>query len=179
MLNILAGTGLCDVALSLDLGGFPMDSRDSLAAVLRVLRRARKLKAEHFSAGINPTHVANLENGNVSVTIETLEAVANVLNVKPISLLVLATGLRTSLSADDVIQEVRSEIERLYELGLVGEFVNEFEDGYLKSRPSGAQVALGRLEAVRRCKASGMTQKQTAQELGVPTSTVQRDWQKV
>lgn len=155
-----------------------MDSRDSLAAVLRVLRRARERKAEHFSEGINPTHVANLENGKVSVTLDTLEAVANVLNVKPVTLLVLSTALRNDVRSDSVLREIELELKELASLGVVGALSNEFEDGKLRSRPSGAQVSHERLDAVLACKASGLSQKETAQKLGIPSSTVQRYWQK-
>ncbi|MHA7114895.1 helix-turn-helix domain-containing protein [Pseudomonas promysalinigenes] len=34
------------------------------------------------------------------------------------------------------------------------------------------------MTAVLGCKANGLTQKETAQKLGIPTSTVQRYWQK-
>lgn len=153
-----------------------MKSRDALAAVLRVVRRARKLKAEQFSDGVTSTHVANLENGKVSVTLETLEAVANVLNVRPITLLVLATGLRTNTPYGLLLREVETEIEQLSYSGLVEEFLQEFEGDCLKSRPSGAQVSQQRLAAVLKCKAAGMTQKDTAKTLKIPTSTVQRYW---
>lgn len=155
-----------------------MDSRDSLAAVLRVLRRARERKAEHFSEGINPTHIANLENGKVSVTLHTLEAVANVLDIKPVTLLVLATALRNDVSSDSVLREIELELKEVASLGVEGELADEFEDGKLRSRPSGAQISQERFEAVLACKASGLTQKETAQKLGIPSSTVQRYWQK-
>lgn len=155
-----------------------MDSRDSLAAVLRVVRRARKLKAEQLSEGVTATHVANLENGKVSVTMETLEAVATMLDVKPITLLALAAALRAAKPYEAVLRDIESEIEQLAALGLLEELPQEFEDGRLKSRPSGAQVSQQRLSAVLRCKADGLTQKETAQKLAIPTSTVQRHWQK-
>lgn len=155
-----------------------MDSRDSLAAVLRVVRRARKLKAEQLSEGITATHVANLENGKVSVTLETLEAVATMLNVKPITLLALAAGLRTETPYEVVLRDIKSEIEQLTAMGVLEALPQEFEAGRLKSRPSGAQVSQKRLAAVLECKAGGLTQKETAQKLGIPTSTVQRHWQK-
>lgn len=84
--------------------------RDSLAAVLRVARRTRDLKAEDFSGGIDPTHVNNLENGKVSVTLETLESVATVLDVRAISLLVLAASLREKVSPTDLLAEVKKEL---------------------------------------------------------------------
>ncbi|EKT4456324.1 helix-turn-helix transcriptional regulator [Pseudomonas putida] len=143
-----------------------------------MLRRARELKAEDFAERIAPTHVANLENGSVSVSVETLEAVASVLSVQPVTLLTLAAGLRKGISHELVLREVKSEIEKLAAQRLLREFGQEFQDGRLKARPSGAQVSKERLTAVLGCKANGLTQKETALKLGIPTSTVQRYWQK-
>ncbi|WP_256589640.1 helix-turn-helix domain-containing protein [Pseudomonas sp. LLC-1] len=166
------------MALSSDLKGNPVNSRESLAAVLRVIRRARKLKAEQLAEGVTATHVANLENGKVSVTMDTLEAVANLLDVKAITLLALAAGLRSDRDYELVLGDIQAEIKQLDALGLLAEFSQEFEDGRLRSRPSGAQVSKARLAAVLECKASGLTQKETAEKLGIPSSTVQRHWQK-
>lgn len=73
---------------------------------------------------------------------------AKVLNVEPITLLVLAAGLRSSVSTDRVCTKLHRSLPRLSSLGLVGEFAEEFSDGKLKSRPSGSQVSLERLSAV-------------------------------
>ena len=155
-----------------------MLARESLAAVLRVLRRARGLKAEDFSSCIDPTHVNNLENAKVSVTLDTLDSVASVLDLKAVSLLLLATSLREHIAPGQLLEELKAEIDSVVALGVVADFESQIENDRLVSRPSGAQVSEERLAAVRACKASGMTQRDTAVKLGMPASTVQRYWHK-
>lgn len=169
--------GFSNVALSLLLG-IPMLVRDSLAAVLRVIRRSRGLKAEDFSALIDPTHVNNLENGKVSVTLETLQSVSSVLDFRAISLLVLATSVREKVSPNDLLAEVKREIRAFSSAKAMAEFASQIENGELVRRPSGAQVSQEKLAAVRECKIAGMTQRETVVKLGLPASTVQRYWHK-
>lgn len=177
ILNILDGMGFSNVALSSHLE-IPMLARDSLAAVLRVLRRARGLKAEDFSACIDPTHVNNLENGKVSVTLETLESVANVLDLRTISLLVLATSFREKISIHELLTEVKTQVDEFSSSEILAAFASQIENGQLVQRPSGAQVSQKKLAAVRECKVAGMTQRETVAKLGLPASTVQRYWHK-
>lgn len=169
--------GFSNVALSLLLE-IPMLVRDSLAAVLRVARRTRDLKAEDFSGGIDPTHVNNLENGKVSVTLETLESVATVLDVRAISLLVLAASLREKVSPTDLLAEVKKELRAFSSPEILADLASQIENDQLVPRPSGAQVSQEKLAAVRACKSSGMTQRETVAKLGLPASTVQRYWHK-
>lgn len=155
-----------------------MLARDSLAAVLRVLRRARGLKAEDFSGCIDPTHVNNLENGKVSVTLDTLESVASVLDLRGVSLLLLATSLREETHPLELLNKLKAEIDSVLALGVDADFENQIENDRLVPRPSGAQVFEDRLAAVRKCKVAGMTQRETVVKLGLPASTVQRYWHK-
>ncbi|MEG8293051.1 MULTISPECIES: helix-turn-helix domain-containing protein [Pseudomonas] len=169
--------GFSNVALSSHLE-IPMLARDSLAAVLRVLRRARDLKAEDFSTGIDPTHVNNLENGKVSVSLETLESVAKILDLRTVSLLVLATSLREKISPHELLAEVKTEVREFSSPRFLADFASQIENGELVRRPSGAQVSQKKLAAVRECKVAGMTQRETVIKLGLPASTVQRYWHK-
>jgi transcriptional regulator with XRE-family HTH domain len=158
--------------------GFRMLARDSLAAVLRVLRRARGLKAEDFSGCIDPTHVNNLENGKVSATLDTLESVASVLDLRAVSILLLATSLREETHPLELLSKLRAEIDSVLSLSALADFESQIENNRLVPRPSGAQVFEDRLAAVRECKVAGMTQRETAVKLGLPASTVQRYWHK-
>ncbi|MBD8791026.1 helix-turn-helix transcriptional regulator [Pseudomonas syringae] len=160
------------------LWGFQMQAKDSLAAVLRVLRRARGLKAEDFANHIAPTHVNNLENGKVSVTLETLQSVSAVLDVRPITLLILAESFRGKVSPADMLVEIEKELNNLASPAMLKDFAGQMEGDQLVRRPSGAQLSQEKLSAVRECKAQGMTQREAVLELGFPTSTVQRYWHK-
>lgn len=165
------------MALSLLLE-IPMLARDSLAAVLRVVRQTRGLKAEDFSASIDPTHINNLENGKVSVTLETLQSVSAVLEIRAISLLVLAASVHEEVSPTELLAEVKRELRDFSTPKILADFAKQIENGELIRRPSGAQVSQEKLAAVRECKGAGMTQAETVSKLGLPASTVQRYWHK-
>lgn len=155
-----------------------MQAKESLAAVLRATRLARGLKAEDFSARIDPTHVNNLENAKVNLTLETLEAVSDVMGVSSVALLVLAASLREETPPQSFLKQLSQEVEELSALGVFDSSCNQIENGQLVKRPSGAQISEERLAAVLECKASGMTQRETAQKLGLPATTVHRYWHK-
>lgn len=158
--------------------GKGMQAKESLAAVLRATRLARGLKAEDFSARIDPTHVNNLENAKVNLTLETLEAVAHVLGVRSMTLLTLAATLREETTTEHFLELLSKEVAELSALGVVESSRNQIENGQLVKRPSGAQISQEKLAAVLECKATGMTQRETAQKLGLPATTVHRYWHK-
>jgi transcriptional regulator with XRE-family HTH domain len=136
------------------------------------------LKAEDFSGCIDPTHVNNLENGKVSATLDTLESVASVLDLRAVSILLLATSLREETHPLELLSKLRAEIDSVLSLSALADFESQIENDRLVSRPSGAQVFEVRLAAVRECKIAGMTQRETVVKLGLPASTVQRYWHK-
>lgn len=156
-----------------------MRTRDSLAAVLRLARSARKLKVDDFASAVDPRHMQYLETGRVTTTLETLEAVAKVLDVNPISLLVLSSSLGTGTSLDDLIKQILADIHNLSALDVNADsFAAQFLDGHLAPRPAGAQVNQEKLSAVLECKAQGMSISQAAKKLGMPATTVRRYWSK-
>lgn len=159
--------------------GSVMLTRDSLAGVIRVLRNVRQLKVDDFAGYVDPKHVNNLENGKSSVSLETLEATAKVLNVSPLSLLILSKSLGNGQPSDELIVELKNEVRELTNLGVANAFTNQFHEGKLKPRSPGAKVSEDKLSSVRECKAQGLTQSQTAKQLGIPGSTVRRYWLKV
>jgi transcriptional regulator with XRE-family HTH domain len=157
-----------------------MRTRDSLAAVLRLARSARRLKVDDFALAVDPRHIQYLETGKVTTTLETLEAVAKVLDVNPISLLVLASSLGTNTSPNDLVKQILADVDQLAALDVNSEsFAAQFLDGQLVSRPAGAQVNQKKLAAVLACKNAGMTMGETAKKLEMPATTVRRYWSKI
>jgi transcriptional regulator with XRE-family HTH domain len=155
-----------------------MLTRDSLGAVLRILRSARKLKVDDFADCIDPKHVNNLENGKSSVTLETLESVAHVLTVNPLSLLILSASLRDGRSPEELLIELKEDVRELRALGVNDGFSGQFEDGKLTVRRPGTQIDQQKLTAIIACKVEGMTQSEAAKKLGIPLSTIRRYWVK-
>lgn len=153
-----------------------MPLRESLAAVLRLVRSARGLSKDDFQGQIDPKHVYNLENAKTNVTLETLEIVASTLKVDPLALLILAASLEREQAHDEFLRYLGKEVRKLSDLGVVANWPGQFENGALSPLPAGRQPSREKVEAVLACQARGMTQKQTATELGIPTSTVNRIW---
>jgi len=156
-----------------------MRTRESLAAVLRLVRSARRLKVEDFAAAVDPRHIQFLEAGKVTTKLDTLEAVANVLGVNPLSLLVISSSFGTNCSPNDLVKQILAEVDDLAVIGVNAEsLAGQFKNGQLVPRPAGAQVNQEKLSAVLSCKDQGMTMSETANKLGMPATTVRRYWLK-
>jgi transcriptional regulator with XRE-family HTH domain len=153
---------------------------DSLAAVLRLVRDARGLRIEDFAGTVEPRHVQSLEAGRLTTTsLASLEGVAKVLGVNPITLLVLSSGFGADGSPADVLKEIQHDIKALDALKVNAEsFSRQFQGGQLVSRPAGVQVNQEKLAAVLLCKDQGMSISETAKKLGMPATTVRRYWLK-
>ncbi|MFL1526306.1 helix-turn-helix domain-containing protein [Pseudomonas sp. O230] len=155
-----------------------MIMRESLAAVLRLVRSARGLSKEDLQEQIDPKHLYNLENAKTGITLDMLNTTSSALSVDPLALLVVASCFDKKLSLDDALERLRIEIKSLIDLGVVKGLPEQFVDGSLVPSKAGQRSSLEKIEAVLRCRAQGMTQKEASAVLGVPTSTVNRIWRK-
>lgn len=153
-----------------------MPLRDSLAAVLRLVRSARGLSKDDFQGQIDPKHVYNLENAKTNVTLETLEIVASTLQVDPLALLTLAASLEREQTHDEFLRYLSKEVRKLSDLGVVANWPSQFENGTLSPLPAGRRTSREKVDAVLECRARGMTQKEAADALNMSTSTVNRIW---
>jgi len=155
-----------------------MPLRDPLAAVIRLVRSARGLAKEDFLGLLDAKHVYNVENGKTSITLDTLETLASALEIDPITLLVIAASYEKQLSPEDFLKQLGKETKSLRELGIVDGLPGQFDKGALAPRLAGRRTSEEKIEAVLRCKAKGMTQKEASDTLGIPTSTVGRIWKR-
>jgi len=153
-----------------------MSLRDSLAAVLRLVRALQGVSKDDFHGQLDPKHVYNVENAKVSVTLETLEIIASTLKVDPLTLLTLAASLDRNQSHEELLRCLSHEGERLIELGIAENWSRQFKNGALQSMPAGRRTSPEKIKAIVACRARGMTQKETATQLGIPSSTVNRIW---
>ncbi|WP_420902077.1 helix-turn-helix domain-containing protein [Pseudomonas psychrophila] len=67
-------------------------------------------------------------------------------------------------------------MRNLIDLGVVNGLSEQFADGTLIPIKAGPRSSPAKIEAVLRCRAQGMTQKDASEALGIPTSTVNRIW---
>lgn len=156
-----------------------MPLRDPLAAVIRLVRSARGLAKEDFHGQLDAKHVYNLEHAKASVTLDTLEILADHLDVEPLALLTVAASFEKQQSPEDFLNYLNKEIKKLKDLGVLEGLPTQFIDGALKPRLPGQRTSPEKVDAVLRCRAHGLTQKQASDILGMPTSTVGRIWKRV
>jgi transcriptional regulator with XRE-family HTH domain len=155
-----------------------MPLRDPLAAVIRLVRSARGLAREDFLGLVDARHVYNVENGKISITLDTLETLASGLSIDPIALLVIAASYEKQLSPEDFLKQLGKEAKTLRELGVVDGLPGQFNKGALVPGIAGRRTSEEQIQAVLRCKADGMTQKQASDTLSISTSTVGRIWKR-
>jgi len=155
-----------------------MPLRDPLAATIRLTREARGLTKDDFSGLVDPKHVYNLENSRTSVTLDTLESLASALEVDPIAMLVIAGAYERQQSPAEFLKYLGKQAKAFREMGVVDGLPHQFEGGVLIPQIAGRRVSQEKVDAVLRCKAEGMTQKEASVALGIPTSTVARIWKR-
>lgn len=92
-----------------------MAAKHSLAAALRTVRKARGLSQEAFSDVSSRTYLSVLERDLKSPTLSKLSDICEVLNVHPVTLLVLAYSGGTPEGVQSVLNEVLDELRELRE----------------------------------------------------------------
>lgn len=153
-----------------------MVMRESLAAVLRLVRSSRGLSKEDLQGQVETRHLYNLENAKTGVTLDMLNTISSALDVDPLALLVVASCFEKKLSPDEALERLSEEVNSLIALGVVNGLSGQFADGALKPIKGGPRSSPDKIEAVLRCRTQGMTQKEASEALGIPTSTVNRIW---
>lgn len=90
-----------------------MDVRQALAHALRTIRMSRGLTQEDFSDVSSRTYLSSLERGLKSPTIDKMQALAEVLDVHPLTILALAYMALEGDTADDVLRKVKQELKTI------------------------------------------------------------------
>lgn len=87
-----------------------MAAKNSFAAALKTVRKARGLSQEAFSGVSSRTYMSSLERNLKSPTLSKVAELCEVLGVHPLTLLTLAyVGDRTP-KADQLLEQVRQEL---------------------------------------------------------------------
>jgi transcriptional regulator with XRE-family HTH domain len=86
-----------------------MATKNSLAAALKTVRKARGLSQEAFSDVSSRTYMSSLERDLKSPTLNKLAELCDVMEIHPLTLLTLAYG-GDGTGVDALIARVKSEI---------------------------------------------------------------------
>lgn len=94
--------------------GSHMDVRHALASALKTIRNARGLTQEDFSNVSSRTYLSTLERGLKSPTVDKMGALAEVLNVHPLTILALTFTTAEDCSVDELLAKVKRELRDLH-----------------------------------------------------------------
>src|SRR3546814_8476717 len=83
----------------------------SLAKALKTVRKARGLSQEAFSDVSSRTYMSTLERDLKSPTLHKLAELCEVMEIHPLTLLTLAYASDSSHKADELLAQVRQELE--------------------------------------------------------------------
>jgi len=86
-----------------------MPTKHSLAAALKMARKARGLSQEAFSEVSSRTYLSTLERGMKSPTLSKIETICQVLDIHPLTLLTLSYVGSSEVELDRLMSRVRSE----------------------------------------------------------------------
>lgn len=96
-----------------------MNTKKGFAAALKKIRKARGLTQEDFSDISSRTYLSTLERGIKSPTLEKIDAIANTLQVHPLTLLFLTfTNIEKNEGLNELINKVQSQIREIEQQNL-------------------------------------------------------------
>jgi transcriptional regulator with XRE-family HTH domain len=87
-----------------------MATKNSLAAALKTVRKARGLSQEAFSDVSSRTYMSSLERDLKSPTLNKLAELCEVMEIHPLTLLTLAYAGDNTPQADQLLVQVRQEL---------------------------------------------------------------------
>lgn len=87
----------------------------SLAKALKAVRKARGLSQEAFSDVSSRTYLSTLERDLKSPTLSKLAELCEVMDVHPLTLLTLAYGGDSEVQVDQLLAQIRQELEEITE----------------------------------------------------------------
>lgn len=90
-----------------------MDIKKGFAFALKKIRKAKKLTQEDFSDSSSRTYLSTLERGLKSPTLEKVNAIAETLEVHPLTLLTLAYVKTGKESREEILDNVKDQIRQI------------------------------------------------------------------
>ena len=88
-----------------------MAAKLGLAAALKAVRKARGLSQEAFSDVSSRTYMSSLERDLKSPTLHKLTELCEVMGIHPLTLLTLAYAGNSTRKADQLLAQVRREMD--------------------------------------------------------------------
>lgn len=150
-----------------------MDAAEALAVVVRGIRRGQGLSQEDITS-IGRSHLSRIERGELSITLEVLIRLAEMFDLDPAALLLMATSMQNHESFKDGQKRLSKQLARIRKVGIDLEIESQARVGKPRpGRPARLEAAINAVEA-NRLKQSGMSVAEIAGRLELSKATVRR-----
>lgn len=154
-----------------------MSLKNEIAGAIRAIRAVRGLDYGDLADVSAKANFGKLERGESNITLAKLTALAEVLQFDPVALIALCVAIQKGEPTDATLKRAHAQLDSFRAEGGEELFRSQFVGNELKKRTPGKPRNTKNSEAVRVLKASGLTQAEVAQTLGLARSTVHRYWQ--
>ncbi len=89
-----------------------MELKQAFGKALRKMRKSRHLSQEDFGDSSSQTYLSQLEGGGKGPTLEMVQALANVMDVHPLTVLMQCYLLMDDAATmDSLIERIRNEVD--------------------------------------------------------------------
>ncbi|WP_274410580.1 helix-turn-helix domain-containing protein [Pseudomonas sp. NEEL19] len=153
-------------------------TRPALAAVIRAVRSSLGLTQEGLAHATSRTYVAKIENAQSTPTLDKFSELADALGVSPVALLSLVIATRDNVPSASLLAQAAAELEALEGRISAADIAEQLDGIGVLKRPAARPVNVVKLKNVLQCKASGLSQSETARQLGISRSTVSFLWKR-
>ncbi|MEC4168236.1 helix-turn-helix transcriptional regulator [Pseudomonas sp. MS-1(2024)] len=149
-----------------------MSLRQGLAPTLRAIRVTKGLAQSDLASAAGRTFLSRVEQAKSDVTLGKLEEIAAAVGVDAVTLILLCS-VANGKTPEQVLKVVESELAEFRSQGGLENLTSQAEDGAVASR---IKIRFKRQLAVQECRNTGMSQRETAERLQLPKSTVADLW---
>lgn len=156
-----------------------MSLKKEIAGVVRAIRTARGLDYGDLAKVSVKANIAKLEQGGSNITLKKLSELSEALDFDAVALLALCVAVQNDESFEVTINRATAQLKHFRIEGgeelLQSQFVGKTLVKRSKGKPGNTRAA----DAVKELKASGFSQAQAAEKLGLAKSTVHRYWKRI
>ena len=124
------------------------------------------------------TYLTKIESAQSTPSLDKFIELAAVLELSPVALMALVVATRDDEPACHLFEKASEELKALQERVSPDEIAAHIAGSEVLKRPPARPADLNKLQKVQECKKTGLTQAETARQLGISRSTVSFLWKR-
>jgi transcriptional regulator with XRE-family HTH domain len=122
------------------------------------------------------TYITKIESGQSTPTLDKFDELASVLQLSPVALMTLVIATRDGHIPSQLLAAATEELKSLNERVRPEDIAAHLSGAEVLKRPAARPANVERMQKVQECKGAGLSQAETARQLGVSRSTVNFFW---